>query len=95
MFSATIDTLAELRDPAVPGALKEALIDKIACEAKVQLLCEKPALRPLEGTRLKELKLELRTLEDRLESERSGFRTAKLECEAFFAAFDRQVVSVQ
>ena len=95
MSFAVLDSLAELHDAAVPDSLKEVLIDKVACEVKIELLRKKRALRSPEAARLEALQRQNRVLELCLERERFGFRAAKKDCEAFLAAFDNESVSLE
>lgn len=95
MSLAILASLSELHDAAVPDALKELLIDKVACEAKIELLRKKRALRPLEAARLRDLERQLHALQLCLERERATFCAAKSDCEAFLAAFDRTPVSIE
>lgn len=87
--------LAELNDAAVPDSLKELLIDKVACEAKVQLLRNKRALRPSDAARLRALERKLCALDEAVERQRVEFHAAKRECEAFLARFDRAPVTLE
>ena len=88
MSFAVLDSLPELHDAAVPDSLKETLVDKVACEVKIELFTNKRALRSEEAARRGELRRQHRMLELCLERERCGFRVAKTDCEAFLAAFD-------
>jgi len=83
------ESLCELDDAAVPDSLKEALIDKIACEAKVAVFRMKRAPRPEDTARLQKLEREHRALELALKRERSAFRAAKTDLQGFLASFDR------
>ena len=82
-------SFSELDDAAVPDSLKEALIDKIACEAKVAMFRMKRVPRPEDTARLMKLEREHLVLDLALQRERSAFRAAKTDLQGFLASFDR------